>query len=218
MHNTTPQPLLFLKRLVIQCALYVEKRFEMRHLLRVRLIVEEIRYMILFITHFLKGWLKFQSTMYKNKKCVYIIDSLSLLQLSSNSTPISAGVINSGSAGSSPVAAKAIRGSDIILPAPYSATNLKWLHTSPICSLTAEQGQRTVRNLLTARNDEDATQDNSVSSTIDTPELNMDSVPCQPPPGKISAPCLERLLKSTESIINHKASRGTSDMGSSTMS
>lgn len=75
-----------------------------------------------------------------------------------------------------------------------------------------------VRNLLTARRDEDVTQDNSVSSTIDTPELNMDSVPSQPPPGKISAPCLERLLKSTESIINHKASRGASGVGASTLS
>ncbi|KAG7323961.1 hypothetical protein KOW79_011977 [Hemibagrus wyckioides] len=139
-------------------------------------------------------------------------------KLSSPPAPISAGLFNSGSASVSPVAAKAMRGSDLILPAPYSATNLKWLHTSPICSPTADQGQRTVRNLLTARRDEDATQDNSVSSTIDTPELNMDSVPCHPPPGKISAPCLERLLKSTESIINHKASRGTSNMGSGTLS
>lgn len=148
---------------------------------------------------------------------MYDIVSLFLLQLSSPPAPISAGLFNSGSASTSPVAAKAMRGSDLILPAPYSATNLKWLHTSPICSPTAEQGQRTVRNLLTARRDEDAMQDNSVSSTIDTPELNM-NMPCQPPPGKISAPCLERLLKSTESIINHKASRGTSNMGSGTLS
>ncbi|XP_027029150.2 circadian-associated transcriptional repressor [Tachysurus fulvidraco] len=139
-------------------------------------------------------------------------------KLSSPPVPISVGLFNSGSTSAFPVAVKAMRGSDHHLPTPYSATNLKWLHTSPICSPTAEQGQRTVRNLLTAHRDEDATQDNSVSSTIDTPELNMDSVPCQPPLGKISAPCLERLLKSTESIINHKSSRGTSNMGSGTLS
>ncbi|TSM52287.1 Circadian-associated transcriptional repressor [Bagarius yarrelli] len=140
------------------------------------------------------------------------------VRLSLNPAPISAGLPRSGSPGASPVAAKAIRGSDLILPSPYSATNLKWLHTSPICSPTAEQGQRTIRNLLTACRDEDATQDNSVSSTIDTPEFNMDSVPCPPPPGKISAPCLERLLKSTESIIDHKSSRGTSNMSSGNLS
>ncbi|KAI5627001.1 hypothetical protein C0J50_13499, partial [Silurus asotus] len=139
-------------------------------------------------------------------------------KLSSILTPVSVGLFNSGTTGASPVVAKAMRVSDLLLQAPYSATNLKWLHTSPICSPTAEQGQRTVRNLLTAHRDEDVTQDNSVSSTIDTPELNMDSVPSQPPPGKISAPCLERLLKSTESIINHKASRGTSNMSADTLS
>ncbi|KAM9496818.1 uncharacterized protein ciartb [Clarias gariepinus] len=129
-----------------------------------------------------------------------------------------AGPFDFGTAGASPVVAKAMNATDHMPPAPYSTTHLKWLHTTPICSPTAEQGQRMVRNLLTARRDEDVTQDNSVSSTIDTPELNMDSVPSQPPPGKISAPCLERLLKSTESIINHKASRGASGVGASTLS
>ncbi|XP_062847854.1 circadian-associated transcriptional repressor [Trichomycterus rosablanca] len=105
--------------------------------------------------------------------------------------------------------AKAMNVSDLTPPASYTATNLKWLHTSPICSPTAEHTRRTVRNFLTARQNQDVMQDNSVSSTIDTPE-SKDSVPCQPPQGKISAPCLERLLKSTESIISHQVSGGMS--------
>lgn len=103
---------------------------------------------------------------------------------------------------------KAMNVSDLNPPASYTATNLKWLHTSPICSPTAEnRPERNVRNFLTACQNQDVMQDNSVSSTIDTPEPQ-DSVPCQPP--QINAPCLERLLKSTESIISHNVTGGMS--------
>ncbi|KAI7811873.1 uncharacterized protein LOC130552217 [Triplophysa rosa] len=108
---------------------------------------------------------------------------------------------------------KTLRVSDLTPPGPYSATNLKWLHTSPICSPTAEQAQGTVRNYLTAHRERDATQDNSVSSSTDRMCTKTDSTPNRPPLGKINAPCLERLLKSTESIITQKGSAGTAGGG-----
>ncbi|XP_076863621.1 uncharacterized protein ciartb [Brachyhypopomus gauderio] len=109
-----------------------------------------------------------------------------------------------------PVGSKVVRVSGLSPPGPYSSTNLKWLHTSPICSPVADQVQGTVRNFLTTHGDADVTQDNSVSSTMDSP--HMDPVPSQPPLGKINAPCLERLLKSTESIIGQKGSGGAGHM------
>ncbi|CAJ1056654.1 circadian-associated transcriptional repressor [Xyrichtys novacula] len=108
-----------------------------------------------------------------------------------------------------PAATKALRVTDLTPPGAYSASNLKWLHTSPICSPTAEQAQAGPRHLQSPR-DRDLTQDNAVSSSTDTP-TKTDSVPRGPPPGKINAPCLERLLKSTESIISRKGSGGLMD-------
>lgn len=102
-----------------------------------------------------------------------------------------------------PSGIKALRVTDLTPPGAYSASNLKWLHTSPICSPTAE-------NLLAPR-DRDLTQDNSVSSSTDG-HVKTDPVPRgPPPPGKINAPCLERLLKSTESIITRKGAGGLMD-------
>lgn len=108
-----------------------------------------------------------------------------------------------------PVGAKALRVTDLTPAGAYSANNLKWLHTSPICSPTAGQAQAGPRHLLSPR-DRDLTQDNAVSSSTDT-HTKTDSVPRGLPPGKIIAPCLERLLKSTESIITRKETRGLMD-------
>ncbi|XP_072241999.1 uncharacterized protein [Leuresthes tenuis] len=106
---------------------------------------------------------------------------------------------------------KALRVTDLTPAGAYSANNLKWLHTSPICSPTAEQAQAGPRHLLSPR-DRDLTQDSAVSSSTDS-HSQTDSVPRGPPPGKINAPCLERLLKSTDSIITRKGTGGL--MGSS---
>lgn len=108
-----------------------------------------------------------------------------------------------------PSSVKALRVTDLTPPGAYSANNLKWLHTSPICAPTAEQAQAGPRHLLPPR-DRDLTQDNSVSSSTDS-RSKTDSVPRGPPPGKINAPCLERLLKSTESIITRKGAGGLMD-------
>lgn len=103
--------------------------------------------------------------------------------------------------------AKTLRVTDLTPPGAYSASNLKWLHTSPICSPIAEQAQAGPRHLLSPR---DLTQDNAVSSSTDS-HTKTDSVARGPPPGKINAPCLERLLKSTESIITRKGTGGLTD-------
>lgn len=105
-----------------------------------------------------------------------------------------------------PAGTKALRVTDLTPPGAYSANNLKWLHTSPICSPTAEEAQAGPRHLLLPR-DRDLTQDNAVSSSTDS-RTKSDSVPRGPPPGKINAPCLERLLKSTDSIITRKGMGG----------
>ncbi|KAM4733330.1 uncharacterized protein ciartb isoform 1-T2 [Anableps anableps] len=113
--------------------------------------------------------------------------------------------------GDTPTGTKALRVTDLTPPEAYSANNLKWLHTSPICSPTAEEAQAGPRHPLLPR-DKDLTQDSAVSSSTDG-HAKTDSVPRGLPPGKINAPCLERLLKSTDSIITRK---GTGDlMGSS---
>ncbi|KAM3835934.1 circadian-associated transcriptional repressor-like, partial [Diretmus argenteus] len=110
-----------------------------------------------------------------------------------------------------PAGAKGLRVTDLTPPGAYSASNLKWLHTSPICSPTAEQAQAGPRHLLSPR---ELTQDNAVSSSTDNHAKTDSIVPRGPPPlGKINAPCLERLLKSTESIITRKETGGV--MGSS---
>ncbi|XP_077372953.1 circadian-associated transcriptional repressor [Festucalex cinctus] len=108
----------------------------------------------------------------------------------------------------SPLAAKPRRLTYLTPPGAYSANNLKWLHTSPICSPTAEQPQLAPRHVAPPR---DITQDSAVSSSTDSPANKTDSVPRGPPPGKINAPCLERLLKSTESIITRKGTSGLTD-------
>ncbi|XP_029379784.1 uncharacterized protein ciartb [Echeneis naucrates] len=108
-----------------------------------------------------------------------------------------------------PVGANALRVTDLTPAGAYSANNLKWLHTSPICSPTAEQAQAGPRHLLSPR-DRDLTQDNAVSSSTDA-HFKTDPVPRSLPPGKINAPCLERLLKSTESIITRKETLGLMD-------
>ncbi|MEQ2164208.1 hypothetical protein GOODEAATRI_004270 [Goodea atripinnis] len=110
-----------------------------------------------------------------------------------------------------PTGTKALRVTDLTPPEAYSANNLKWLHTSPICSPTAEEAQAGPRHPLLPR-DKDLTQDSAVSSSTDSHDKT-DSVPRGPPSGKINAPCLERLLKSTDSIITRKGTGGL--MGSS---
>ncbi|XP_051976089.1 uncharacterized protein LOC127638553 [Xyrauchen texanus] len=122
------------------------------------------------------------------------------------------GIVNPATTSASSMGSKAMRVSDLTPPEPYSAANLKWLHTSPICSPAAEQAQGTVQNFLTAHRDKDTTQDNSVSSSTDRLCSETDSTPSRLPPGKINAPCLERLLKSTESIITQKGSVGMGGM------
>lgn len=108
-----------------------------------------------------------------------------------------------------PACSKVLRGVDLTPPGAYSASSLKWLHASPICSATADQAQVLPRHLLPPR-DKDLTQDNSVSSSTDS-RSKTDSDPRGPPPGKINAPCLERLLKSTESIISRKGPGSQTD-------
>ncbi|XP_062317534.1 circadian-associated transcriptional repressor [Osmerus eperlanus] len=88
---------------------------------------------------------------------------------------------------------------DLTPPGTYSVSNLKWLHTSPICSPKAEHGGG-LRHLQFSRA---LTQDSAVSSSTDS-HAKMDSVPSRLPLPKINAPCLERLLKSRESIIGRK--------------
>ncbi|XP_039504143.1 uncharacterized protein LOC120460440 [Pimephales promelas] len=132
-------------------------------------------------------------------------------KLSPATSPLLTGIANPATTSALSMGNKAMRVSDLTPPGPYSATNLKWLHTSPICSPTAEQAQGTVRNVLTAHRDSDATQDNSVSSSTDR-LCKTESTPSRPPPAKINAPCLERLLKSTESIISQKGPVGFGGM------
>lgn len=96
---------------------------------------------------------------------------------------------------------KALKVTDLTPPGAYSASNMKWLHTSPICSPTAEQSQ----GLRAPQSPKvrDLTQDSAVSSSTDC-STKTEPTPRCPPPGKINAPCLERLLKSTESIITRR--------------
>uniref|UniRef100_A0A1A8MVQ1 Chromosome 1 open reading frame 51 n=1 Tax=Nothobranchius pienaari TaxID=704102 RepID=A0A1A8MVQ1_9TELE len=113
--------------------------------------------------------------------------------------------------GDLPAGTKALRVTDLTPPGAYSANNLKWLHTSPICSPAAEEAQASPRHLLLSR-DRDLTQDNAVSSSTDS-QTKTAPMPRGPPPGKIRAPCLEQLLKSTDSIVTRRETGGL--MGSS---
>ncbi|XP_077567430.1 uncharacterized protein ciartb [Stigmatopora nigra] len=99
---------------------------------------------------------------------------------------------------SAATAAKPLRVTDLTPPGSYSANNLKWLHTSPICSPKAAAPPL-----------RDLTQDSAVSSSTDGPAHRDSATEAPPPPAKINAPCLERLLKSTESIICRKGTSGT---------
>lgn len=97
---------------------------------------------------------------------------------------------------------KTLSVTDLTPPGAYSASNMKWLHTSPICSPTAEQSRA---------KDRDLTQDSAVSSSTDCPtETKTPAPPRGPPLGKINAPCLERLLRSTESIITQRMDSSSS--------
>ncbi|MBN3284605.1 CIART protein, partial [Polyodon spathula] len=93
-------------------------------------------------------------------------------------------------------------------PAAFSAANFEWLHTSPICSsslrLALGRHRRTPGG-------QDVTQDNMVSSSTDT---RTNPSHCRPPTGKMNAPCLERLLKSRDSIISDKGKKSTTETSS----
>ncbi|XP_036390404.1 uncharacterized protein LOC118781557 [Megalops cyprinoides] len=104
------------------------------------------------------------------------------------------------SLGGPPGSSKALGVSEPTPLGAYSATNLKWLHTSPICSPTAELALGGLRQWPPPAppRDKGVMQDSAVSSSTDSPPES------RPPLGKINAPCLERLLKSTESIISRK--------------
>ncbi|XP_045564454.1 uncharacterized protein isoform X2 [Salmo salar] len=110
-----------------------------------------------------------------------------------------------------------------------SATHLKCLHTAPICSAKTETETETAQqeppglgrpssacSLGSNRpaEDQEQTQDDAVSSSTDLqgspvdPHLQTQPYRVRPrahrrgpPSGKISSPCLERLLQSKESII-----------------
>lgn len=134
-------------------------------------------------------------------------------KLSPATSPLLTEIANPATTSALSMGNKAMRVCHLTPPGPYSTTNLKWLHTSPICSLTAKQPQRTIQNCLTAHKDRDMTQDNSVSSSTDHLSKTK-SAPSRPPLAKINAPCLERLLKSTESIITQKGPMGLGSIAS----
>ncbi|KAK7891521.1 hypothetical protein WMY93_023484 [Mugilogobius chulae] len=81
---------------------------------------------------------------------------------------------------------KPLRVTDLTPPGAYSASNVKWLHTR------AEPAP-----------DTDLTQDSAVSSSTDC-FSQTEPRARGPPLRRINAPCLEKLLKSTESIITQR--------------
>ncbi|XP_026233799.1 uncharacterized protein LOC113174224 isoform X2 [Anabas testudineus] len=101
--------------------------------------------------------------------------------------------------------------SDVERAASYSSTYLKWLHTSPICSLKTPESTlyqpAASTSPLPTRCSQEVTQDNAVSSSTDSHighrrRLSANARLSQGPlPFKISSPCLERLLQAKESII-----------------
>ncbi|XP_071760563.2 uncharacterized protein LOC139915757 isoform X2 [Centroberyx gerrardi] len=115
----------------------------------------------------------------------------------------------------------ACRAADVPPTGPCSATHLKWLHTSPICSLKMFEPPpgRPAASASPppppaplpppppARCNLEVTQDNAVSSSTDSQSgpLHRPGAHLRltqgPLPFKISSPCLERLLQAKESII-----------------
>ncbi|CAL8244024.1 unnamed protein product [Lota lota] len=117
---------------------------------------------------------------------------------------------------------------------PYSATSLKWLHTSPICSpKTAGQGQPTTTTSSSSTPSGctlGATQDNAVSSSSDGGRFrrrpasvngrhHARQAPLTPPavpPFKLRSPCLERLLQAKDSVVSRRmAHEGEEEGGGS---
>lgn len=100
---------------------------------------------------------------------------------------------------------------DVEAAASYSSAHLKWLHTSPICSLKTPEStlyqSAASASPLPSRCSQEVTQDNAVSSSTDSHtrprrRLSANARLSQGPlPFKISSPCLERLLQAKESII-----------------
>ncbi|KAK0140073.1 Circadian-associated transcriptional repressor [Merluccius polli] len=97
---------------------------------------------------------------------------------------------------------------------PYSATSLKWLHASPICSpKTAGQGQPTATATTPSGCDLGATQDNAVSSSTDGAHGGRSRRARQAPPPsaatpfKLRAPCLERLLQAKDSVVSRRTAQ-----------
>ncbi|XP_071345812.1 circadian-associated transcriptional repressor-like isoform X2 [Trachinotus anak] len=104
--------------------------------------------------------------------------------------------------------------SDVEPTASYSSTHLKWLHTSPICSLKAPEStpdQPAAAAPLPARCSNKVTQDNVVSSSTDSHTGPLHCLSADPRltrgplPFKINSPCLERLLQAKGSIIAPRA-------------
>ncbi|XP_039983691.1 circadian-associated transcriptional repressor-like isoform X2 [Xiphias gladius] len=108
---------------------------------------------------------------------------------------------------STPAKKQKHRGSASPPPASYSSTHLKWLHTSPLCSLKTPGPLLAQAPPLPARRSQEVTQDNAVSSSTDSrtgPLRRLSANPRLsqgPLPFKISSPCLERLLQAKDSII-----------------
>nr|XP_046253060.1 circadian-associated transcriptional repressor-like isoform X2 [Scatophagus argus] len=122
------------------------------------------------------------------------------------------------SASPPPPSVASLRSSDAesTLACSYSSTHLKWLHTSPICSLKTPESTlgRCAASPPPARCSQEVTQDDAVSSSTDfhtealrrfhvDPRLNQ-----RPLAFKISSPCLERLLQAKESIIAPRTAGG----------
>uniref|UniRef100_A0A0F8AIR0 Uncharacterized protein n=1 Tax=Larimichthys crocea TaxID=215358 RepID=A0A0F8AIR0_LARCR len=101
----------------------------------------------------------------------------------------------------------------------YSTTHLKWLHTSPICSLKTPESMLVQRASSSTSSStsplptplgQEVTQDNAVSSSTDshkttTPLRRLGRGRLA---FKISSPCLERLLQAKESIIAPRTDGG----------
>ncbi|XP_077452122.1 circadian-associated transcriptional repressor [Stigmatopora argus] len=157
---------------------------------------------ILKMEEMLKSWFPNVKAVHQAEEVLHLTKKLKFS--SPTTTTAATTTIPASPSAAAAHAAKPLRVTDLTPPGAYSASNLKWLHTSPICSPKATAPLR------------DLTQDSAVSSSTDSP-AHRDSAPggprAPPPPGKINAPCLERLLKSTESIISRKGTSGTTDDG-----